>query len=122
MRGRTRRKLAGPHSLLETTTASPILPVSFAGKLFEQFRAGRQGWRILEAWRGLRIQGATLYYIEVLPHVSRCETTPQSLQHRCYPWNMAPVSRCETRPHAHAHMWGGISVRKVWQVEPNYHK
>ena len=32
-----------------------------------------------------RIQGATLYYIEVLPHVSRCETTPQSLQHRCYP-------------------------------------
>ena len=53
MRGRTRRKLAGPHSLLETTTASPILPVSFAGKLFKQFRAasGRQGWRILEAWR-----------------------------------------------------------------------
>ena len=100
MRGRTRRKLAGPHSLLETTTASPILPVSFAGKLFEQFRAGRQGWRILEAWRGLRIQGATLYYIEVLPHVSRCETTP----------------------HVHTHMWGGISVRKVWQVEQNSHK
>ena len=40
MRGRTRRKLAGPRSLLETTTASPILPVSFAGKLFERFPRG----------------------------------------------------------------------------------
>ena len=30
------------------------MTVSFAGKLFERFRAapGRQGWRILEAWRG----------------------------------------------------------------------
>ena len=49
MRGRTRRKLAGPRSLLETTTASPILPVSFAGKLFERFRARRlaihRDWR-----------------------------------------------------------------------------
>ena len=47
MRGRTRRKLAGPRSLLKTTTASPILPVSFAGKLFERFRAAGPGklWR-----------------------------------------------------------------------------
>ena len=48
--------------------------------------SARGSWRILEAWRGpgfkvlpCTILRCYLYYIEVLPHVSRCETTPQSL-------------------------------------------
>ena len=41
MRARTRHKLADPRFLLETTTASPILPVSFADKLFRADAAGR---------------------------------------------------------------------------------
>ena len=40
-------------------------------------RTRRRGWRILEAWRGLRIQGATLYYgFKVLPcTILRCYHT-----------------------------------------------
>ena len=39
MRGRTRRKLAGPRSLLETTTALADSTCFLRPKLFERFRA-----------------------------------------------------------------------------------